>query len=169
MYLARLSVLAVLVAASGGRVAAAQGPPGPRQQQLQEDRLRSEIERRFALRIRQELGLTEDQNARVREIMASYAGRRRTLEQDEQRMREALAGQLRPGIAADADSVTRLVDALSALRVAHAQAIQQEMRELAAVLTPVQRGQLFLMRDRLLQQAAELRVQARLRGGVRPR
>jgi hypothetical protein len=80
-------------------------------------------------------------------------------------MRQALNGQLRPGIAANADSVGKLVDAISAARVSYARLIQDEMRELATVLDPVQRGQLFLMRDRLLQRVQEMREAARARGG----
>jgi len=37
------------------------------------------------------------------------------------------------------------------------------MREPATVLDPVQRGQLFLMRDRLLQRVQEMRQNARAR------
>lgn len=153
------AAIAVWTAAAGE----AQGPVGPRVQQL-----RREIEERFAARLRMELGLTEDQHTRVRAIMVTHAQRRGGLEESEQQLRAALAGQLRPGIAANPDSVTRLVDQLSAIRVTYAQSIQEEMRELGGVLTPVQRGQLFLMRDRLLQQVAAQRAQMRLRAGVRP-
>jgi hypothetical protein len=89
--------------------------------------------------------------------MSSYAEKRRTLEMEERRLRQALNGQLRPGIAANPDSVTLLVDGISAARVNYAKLIQDEMRELSGVLSPVQRGQLFLMRERLLQRVREMR------------
>ena len=71
-------------------------------------------------------------------------------------MRQALAFQLRPGVAANADSVAKLVDALTNHRVAYAQTFKDEMRELSAILNPVQRGQYLMMRDRLMQRVQEL-------------
>jgi hypothetical protein len=120
------------------------------------ERLRQMIEERFGERLKEELGLSPDQGTRLRVALAGMAARRRGMELEERGMRQALAGQLRPGIAANADSVARLVDALTNHRVAYAQTFKDEMRELSAILTPVQRGQYLLLRDRLMQRAAEL-------------
>jgi hypothetical protein len=136
------------------------------------DRLRQLIEQRFGERIREELGLTNDQAGRMRVALAGLAARRRVMEQDERRMRQALAAQLRPGIAADPDSVGRLTDALTSHRVAYAQTFKDEMRELGTILNPVQRGQYLLARDRLMQRAQEAIQEARRREpplGPRPR
>ena len=126
--------------------------------------LRRELEQRFATQMREQLQLTAEQETRVRGIMSGYAERRRTLEAEQVDMRDALNGQLRPGIAANGDSVAKLVDGISAGRVSYAKLVQDEMRELSTVLTPVQRGQLFLLRDRLLQRVQEMRQNARQRG-----
>jgi len=131
------------------------------------ERLRLQIEQRFGERLKEELGLSEDQASRLRVSLAGIAARRRGMEGEERRMRQALAAQLRPGIAANADSVARLVDALTAHRVAFAQTFKDEMRELAAILNPVQRGQYLMLRDRLMQRAQELQ-QARMNQGVLP-
>ena len=125
--------------------------------------LRRELEQRFAAQMREQLQLTGEQETKVRGIMSGFAERRRAFEGEERAMRQALNGQLRPGIAANADSVGKLVDGISAARVSYAKLIQDEMRELATVLDPVQRGQLFLMRDRLLQRVQEMRQNARAR------
>jgi hypothetical protein len=130
--------------------------------------LRQELEQRFAAQMREQLQLSNDQEARVRGIMSGYAERRRALESQERGLRQALNGQLRPGIAATPDSVSKLVDAISAARVDYAKLIQDEMRELGTVLDPVQRGQLFLMRDRLLQRVQEFRDASRMRGQPPP-
>lgn len=119
-------------------------------------RLREMVEQRFGERLREELGLTDDQTMRVRVALGGLAARRRGMEQDERRLRQALAFQLRPGVAANPDSVAKLVDALTTHRVAYAQTFKDEMRELAAILNPVQRGQYLLMRDRLMQRVQEL-------------
>ena len=83
------------------------------------------------------------------------------MEQDERRMRQALGAQLRPGIAANPDSVAHLVDALTNHRIAYAQTFKDEMRELGAILNPVQRGQYLMARDRLMQRVQEAILEGR--------
>ena len=95
------------------------------------ERLRLMIEQRFGERVKEELGLTDDQAMRVRTALGGLAARRRGMEQEERRIRQALAFQLRPGVAANPDSVARLVDALTNHRVAYAQTFRDEMRELS--------------------------------------
>ena len=155
----RTGLTLLLLAFPATGALSAQDTPAPRSPQL-----RRELEQRFAAQMREQLQLTGDQETKVRGIMSGYAERRRVLEGEERSMRQALNGQLRPGIAANADSVGKLVDGISAARVSYAKLIQDEMRELATVLDPVQRGQLFLMRDRLLQRVQEMRENARARG-----
>lgn len=133
--------------------------PGPARAQ----ELRRQLEQRFFERLRTDLQLTADQDAKVRAVLGNFATRRRALEDEERRLRQSLSSQLRPGIAANPDSVTGVVDALTANRVSYAQLIQGELKELGGVLTPIQRGQLFLMREQLLMRAQELRQQARMR------
>jgi hypothetical protein len=142
----------VLTAATVGPVAAQDTAPDP----VRAERLRRMIEERFGERLREELALSDEQAARVRSALAGIAAKRRGLEQNERRLRQALAGQLRPGVAANADSVAKLVDALTTGRVAYAETFREEMRELGAILNPVQRGQYFLMRDRLMQRVQEI-------------
>ena len=123
------------------------------------EQLRQMIEQRFAERVKEALGLNDDQTARMRGVQAMVAEKRRMLEMQERQLRMSLGNQLRPGIAANPDSVAKLVNALTAQRIAFAQTFQDEMRELSTFLTPVQRGQYLLMRDRLMMQIEELRRQ----------
>jgi len=120
------------------------------------ERLRRMVEERFGERVKEQLGLTDDQAIKVRATLGQLAIRRRGMERQERALRQALAFQLRPGVAADADSVSRLVDALTNHRIAYAQTFRDEMRDLSAILNPVQRGQYLMMRDRLMQRAQEL-------------
>ncbi len=132
------------------------------------EELRQMIDQRFGQRLKEDLGLTDEQGVRLRGVLAAVAERRRMLQMQERQLRMALAHQLRPGIAANADSVAKLVNALTAQRVAFAQTFQDEMRELTAFLTPVQRGQYLILRDRLMQQAERMRQEATLRGQLGP-
>ena len=120
--------------------------------------LRQAIENRFAARVQEELGLSADQASKLRSTTADFARRRRQLAQQERLLRGALAGQLRPGIAADQDSVARLTDAIVNARVGYAETYRDELRAMSTFLTPVQRAEFLALRERLLQRIQ--RVQA---------
>jgi hypothetical protein len=120
------------------------------------EHLRQQVEGRFAERVRERLQLSDDQMTRLRGTARTYGARRRELVNRERDVRAALADQLRPGIAANQDSVSRLTDALVSIRSAQAQALRDENREMAEYLTPVQRSQVFVMRERLMRRAHEI-------------
>lgn len=159
----RSLVLALLLAMGWAGAAPAQtGDSAPRDPRV----LRQRIEERFAQRVQEQLGLTDEQTTRLRATSKEYGGRRQALETRERELREALSGQLRPGVAANQDSVARLTKALVELRVTYAETWRDEMAELSRFLTPVQRAQLYVMRDRLLQRVQQIRDE---RGGWRRR
>ena len=150
----RILVLAALLAIGAAGAAPAQtGDSAPRDPHA----LRQQIEERFAQRVQEQLGLTDQQTTRLRATSKEYGGRRLALEARERTLREALSGQLRPGVAADQDSVAGLTRDLVELRVSYAETWRDEMGELSRFLTPVQRAQLYVMRDRLLQRVQEIR------------
>jgi hypothetical protein len=107
------------------------------------------------------MGLSDEATARMQRVVTAWATRRRTLEREEMRLRQALNGQLRPGVAANSDSVGSYVDALNENRVAYAQSFRDEMKELTPILTPVQRGQFQQMRDRLMLRMEEIQNQGK--------
>jgi Spy/CpxP family protein refolding chaperone len=157
----RLVLLIVLSATVGGAVAAQDPDTTHPQAQV----LRQRIEERFAQRVQEQLGLSDEQATKLRSTSQEYGARRRKMEARERDLRVALTGQLRPGVAANQDSVARLTKALVDLRVDYANTWRDEMNALS-YLTPVQRAQLYVMRDRLLQRVQEIRDE---RGGWRRR
>jgi Spy/CpxP family protein refolding chaperone len=157
----RLVLLVALSLAAHGDVAA-QDPDTTRPQATA---LRQRIEERFAQRVQEQLALSDEQAAKLRATSQEYGERRRKMEARERDLRVALTGQLRPGVAANEDSVARLTKALVDLRVDYANTWRDEMNALS-YLTPVQRAQLYVMRDRLLQRVQEIRDE---RGGWRRR
>jgi hypothetical protein len=120
------------------------------------DSLRQRIEERFAARAQQELGLTNDQTAKLRATSQQFGARRGELRNRGQLLREALAAQLRPGVAANQDSVAKLTDALIGLRLAEAQASRDEVKEQSKYLNPVQRARLYVMRERFAHRLREV-------------
>jgi len=144
-----------LVSALGAQVA----PDSARAEQL-----RSEIERRFGERVRAELALTDDQATRLKATQERFGERRRALMRQQMERRRALQGQMRPGVEANADSVRKLMDAMHAGRQELLRVEQDEDKEMAGYLTPVQRAQFQMMRQRFVERIQEVR---RERAGMR--
>lgn len=152
-------VMLVLGAAVASPAAAQRGTGEPRQA------LQRRIEDLFVQRVTEELGLSPGQAERLRGTAVQMFQRRRALEAETRRLNQLLARQLRPGIAAEQDSVAHMTDSLVSLRVAYARLYQEEEVELARYLTPVQRAQYYVLRERLLQRIQDAR-QARRGGGA---
>jgi LTXXQ motif family protein len=121
------------------------------------DSLRHHIEERFAARVQQNLGLTNEQATKLRATSQRFGERRRELHTRYRALHQALSDQLQPGVAAKQDSVAKLTDAMIDLRIASAQATRDEMREVGKYLNPVQRARFFVMRDRLRHRMKEAR------------
>jgi hypothetical protein len=147
--IAGLVLQVMLIAPLAAQDSTAPGPRAPT--------LRHRIEERFAVRIQEQLGLSNEQMAKLRATTVKFGGRRRELERSQLAIRRALDVQLRPGIAANRDSVARLMDNLLGGRVAYAQTYRDESSELKSYLNPVQRAQLMTMRERLLRHARQFR------------
>ncbi len=144
-------IVGTLLAVTAAPSLAAQDDYRPRREEL-----RHRIEERFTEHAKERLGLTDDQVKRLGETSREFGGRRREIEARARTIREALSTQLRPGIAANRDSVTKLTDAALDLRIAYAETFRDEHRATSKFLDPVQRAQLFAMRDRLLHHAQEI-------------
>ena len=123
---------------------------------IRADSLRHRIEERFAARAQEELGLSNEQTTKLRATSQQFGARRGELRTRGERLREALAAQLRPGIAANQDSVAKLTDAMIQLRMAEAQISRDEVKEQAKYLNPVQRARLYVMRERFAHRVREV-------------
>jgi hypothetical protein len=120
------------------------------------DSLRHRIEERFASRAQERLKLTNDQTAKLRATSRQFGARRGELRTRAHRLREALAAQLQPGVAANQDSVAKLTDAMIELRLAEAQLSRDEIKEQSKYLNSVQRAQLYVMRERFAHKVKEV-------------
>jgi Spy/CpxP family protein refolding chaperone len=137
----------------------------------QMDVLRRQVQQRWRAHVRTELDLTDDQAAKLQATEDRFAGQRREVAQRQQQVLQALHRQLQPGVAANTDSVRRLMDAREQNRTAMAELDRNEDRDIAGYLSPVQHARYQLMRQRLQERIAELRRQRRERilgprGGV---
>lgn len=121
---------------------------------------REEFQRRMEATIKKDLNLTDDQAAKLHATHEKFMGQRRDLMKRGQDIRDALRGQLQPGIAANSDSVKKLLDLRQQTMASFAQLMRDMDRELATYLTPVQRARIELMHERMM-----ARGRGMMRGG----
>jgi hypothetical protein len=144
-------------------LAVAQGEP-PVRDSARVEALRRAVVERFEQRVRMELGLTDQQMDQLRQHQGAFMRQRTELMMRQRALRMALEQQMRPGVAADADSVGRLNEALRDNRGRIFALEQEEDAKLSEFLNPVQVAQYRQLRERLAQRVNELRR----RGGPGP-
>ncbi|HJS42117.1 MAG TPA: hypothetical protein VJ755_01475 [Gemmatimonadales bacterium] len=132
---------------------------------LEVGRLREEIERRFTSHVQQELNLTPEQATKLRASQEKFSTRRRSIMMDQRNRRRALEDQMVPGVAANSDSVTKLMDGIRDGRAELLKLEQNQDEEMSKYLTPVQRARYHQMRERFMTRVTEMRMQRRGREG----
>lgn len=155
----RLTLLAAALVVAP--LAAQQEPP---RRQILEQR----ITEQFYENYRRQAGLTPEQFTRFRTIAARSFQQRRERQQRERGLWMSLEGQMRPGVAANPDSVNKLLEGIVALRLAQVDQLKAEDKEYAAFLTPVQRAQLFLAVERFQQNIQDMIRRRMQQGGAPP-
>ena len=151
--------LAVLLAPS---LSAQQRDSGRAQSDTAEaGRLRARIESTFTRRVQEDLKLSQDQAAKLRATQERFGTRRRDVMQQQIERRRALENQMQPGMAANSDSVRKLMDGIQTGRADMLKIEQDQDREMSGYLSPVQRARYEQMRERLMQRVGELRLERR--------
>jgi hypothetical protein len=152
---------------------AAQNPvdSGVTADSTQLETLRQEVLDRYRTRAHEVLGLNPDQAVRFDSAQSHAWGQRRPLMIERRRINQALQGQMQPGVAANPDSVSKLLDARRRVTQSLFQVDDQEDHELAGFLNPVQRARYQEFRQRFRERVAEAVRNNRpgmMRPGLRP-
>ncbi|MDX2193468.1 MAG: hypothetical protein NW201_08935 [Gemmatimonadales bacterium] len=147
-----LCALVAALAAAPARAQEAAPPADPERAAV----LQQLIEQRFAERVKERLGLNDDQLQRLRQLTGEFGARRRTMEAEERFVKAQLAEQLRPGGTADQKQVQQLQERLLDLKERYLQSFRDEQSRMD-FLNPVQRAQFFQMREQLGKRIQELR------------
>lgn len=135
----------------------------------QEEALRRQVMERFLENYRNQAGLTSEQFDRFTEIALRSFRERRQLDMRQRQLVRALEGQLRPGVAADQDSLIVLLDALTQTRQELVDLGRRDLEEYSTFLDPVQQAQLIVSLERFQQQIENLirrRAQQRRPGNL---
>ena len=130
--------------------------PGMQRDTARMRELRQQVQNRFIQMAQTQLKLTDAQAQQLRTAMQSNQDRRRDIMRRQQELQRAIAGQMQPGIAANNDSLNRLIEQLTHTRVEMAQTNEQFTRDLS-FLTPVQRARFLMMAARFTQRLTAMR------------
>ena len=138
-----LSLTMVLIVAGTSVVSAQQG------QMRQRQMLQQQVMQRYMQNYKQQAGLNDKQFQDFTQLTERAFNERRELQQRERVLWQALEGQMKPGVAADADSLVNLIDAIFDVQEELIETERSNQADLAEFLTPVQRAQLMLSQRRL--------------------
>jgi len=139
----RSFVVATVVAALSVTALSAQ-QAGMRQRQLQQ-----QVVQRLMQNFRAQAGLTDGEYEQFREVITRSFTQRAEIQLRERSLWTALDDQMRPGVAADVDSLNRVMDSLIDVQSELVELQRQDQEQYARFLTPVQRAQLMLTTRRL--------------------
>jgi len=165
----KLFILSLAVVALVPALAAQRDSVRQRSDTGNAEQLRAQIEQRFTERVRDELKLSADQTTKLRASQEKFGTRRRALMRQQMERRRALEDQMQPGVAANADSVNKLMDGIRTGQAEMLRIGQEEDREMSGYLTPVQRARFQRMRERFLTRVGEMRREGVGRGMGRGR
>ena len=158
-------LLALLAVATAGPVSAQRLNSRVARQQRQAGtpsdgnraRLENEIRRGFARAVRLRVGLTEQQMSRLGPVATRYEQRRRQLQNQEKETRVGLRTALRNEQSADSQQVNRLLGTMLDIQKQRMQLLESEQRELATIMTPVQRAKYMALQEQIRRRLEQMR------------
>ncbi len=158
----RNAILGVLLIFVTGPLAAQeQGPPA-------REALRRQVLERFMQNFIQQAGLDDEQRVEFQQTTQRQFGERVQQQRRRRQLVRALDEQMRPGVAANPDSVTALIESLVVVGEDMAATVRTHQEEYAAFLTPVQRGLFVIHYERFQRQIEAVQRRQMPRRGNRP-
>lgn len=155
----RAVLAAALISAGMSTAAAAQtaAPQSADSRTAAQVRVRERVTRL----LRERVGLSDDQMRRLAPVNQRYDARRQTLFREERALRQALRREL-SAQTADQSRVSSQIDQLFAVQRRRLDLAAEEQRELASIMTPVQRARYLALQETVRRRTDEMR---RRRGG----
>jgi hypothetical protein len=121
------------------------------------ENLQQQVMERFLGGFVEAAGLSDDQQRQFGEVVGGFMDRSRDHQRMTRELWQALEGQMRPGVAADVDSVVALTGALIDARSQEGAHLRQLQVEMGEFLTPVQFSQFLLRLERFQRQVESVR------------
>lgn len=120
-------------------------------------RLEGQIRQGFGRLVRQRVGLSEDQMARLGPVSQRYEQQRRQLQVEERDARLALRAAIRNAETADAKQVDQLLQKMVDIQKRRVQLLDTEQRDLAAIMTPIQRAKYMALQEQVRRRLEQMR------------
>lgn len=158
-----LTLAALLALPLGAALAQGREAPAPGRGDTAERKVRQA----FARRVQQVLGASDEQMRRLAPINRRFENERRALLLEERGVRGELRQALR-GATPDEAKVGQLLDRLFASQRRRLELVEEEQRELSAVLTPTQRARYLVLQQEVRRRVEGMRDQRGKRGRTRP-
>jgi hypothetical protein len=121
---------------------------------------RAHLERRFRQRLydmtRKRVGLSDAQMNRLVPLNQRFETQRRTIQRRERETRVALRDALRDSTHADQSGITGYLDTLVQLQRERVDLLEQEQRDLAAFMTPLQRARYTALQEQVRRRIEQL-------------
>jgi periplasmic protein CpxP/Spy len=119
--------------------------------------LEGEIRRGFARLVRQRVGLTDQQMRALAPLARRHEQQRRSLQVEERQTRTSLGDLLRDSKPGDSTKVSELLQNLIDIQKRRIQLVEVEQRDLATVMTPVQRARYMALQEQVRRRLEQMR------------
>lgn len=136
------------------------GAQDPRRAQLED-----EVRRGFARAVRDRVGLSDDQMAKLGPITRKYEGQRRQAQMDERDARMKLQALVLVGSDADSVRIKGFITQLNDVRRRRVQMDEAEQKELATIMTPLQQAKFLGIQEQVRRRLEQMRP---FQGGLPP-
>lgn len=148
----RIGAWTLAIALAAATTAEAQRPGGPPRGELE-----AQVRRGFARAVRERVGLSDEQMRKLAPITQKHATERARIQLDEREARVELGRILRDTASADTAKVERLMARLLDVQKRRVQLMEQEQKDLATIMSPVQRARFLGLQEQLRRQMEERR------------
>lgn len=138
-------------------VAAAQNPPAPRPG-VNRAELEQQVRNRIGTQLKNELRLSDDQFTKLQATNRRFQEKRRLLVGQERDARMAMRDLLITGDTASQGKVSAAIDRMLQIQRQRFDLLEQEQRELAAYLSPMQRARFLGMQEQMRRRVDNLRA-----------
>lgn len=117
----------------------------------------SQFQQRLAQIVQSQLGLSDAQLQQVIAVNKKYEEQRFMLVQQERDIRISIRDEILRGDKADQTRIARLLDEMMKVQGTRLQIVQNEQKDLATFLTPVQRAKYLAIQERVRQRLQQMR------------
>ena len=150
-----LPILIALLALSLGHTAVEAQRAAPDNQRRAQ--LEQAVRQRVARMLKERVGLSDEQLEQVGELNRRFEERRRVLIEQERDVRIGLRQEVLREDEADQERVARLLDQAIQVQQERLRVLEEEQRELAKFLTPVQRAKYLAVQEQIHRAVEEMR------------